>query len=266
MSFKDRNKRVIVCGYPKSGNTWLTRLTAEIVGSPVTGFWCEPFNREESMEGGGRKSDFQCFKAHHTFEQLVRTLEIYGDGSEKIIYIYRDPRAIAVSASHYFTFRPRYPKMHTFLSLIPSGLRFYYLLLHRKSYAIDCSVKGLVQGVDYSSWLKVPWANHIKGYLGNESILTLSYEALLEDTLGLANSISRFLHLGRSSRELEIAIERQSFERRKRGFILEGNPDKARFLRRGDSTSWREELSEQHLSYLESNLKDSMRDLGYLSY
>ena len=33
--------KVIITGYPKSGNTWLTRLIAEALDSPVIGFYNE---------------------------------------------------------------------------------------------------------------------------------------------------------------------------------------------------------------------------------
>ena len=32
------NETVYVVGYPKSGCTWLTRLVAELLGCPVSGF------------------------------------------------------------------------------------------------------------------------------------------------------------------------------------------------------------------------------------
>lgn len=32
------SKRIIVTGYPKSGNEWVSRLIAAVVGCPVSGF------------------------------------------------------------------------------------------------------------------------------------------------------------------------------------------------------------------------------------
>lgn len=74
--------RIIVCGYPKSANTWLTRLAAEIVGGSVAGFWCEPFNNDAAIEGLERESDFQCFKAHHCAHDMEQTFNLYANGSE----------------------------------------------------------------------------------------------------------------------------------------------------------------------------------------
>ena len=55
-------KNIIVVGYPKSGSTWITRLTAELVGCPITGFWNQSNQNEIAREGQDRTSDFRCFK------------------------------------------------------------------------------------------------------------------------------------------------------------------------------------------------------------
>ena len=65
--------RIIVCGYPKSGNTWLTRLVAEIIMSPVVGFWMYPLHNEVAIEGLDRKSDYMCFKAHQCITETMST-------------------------------------------------------------------------------------------------------------------------------------------------------------------------------------------------
>lgn len=72
-------KKIIIAGYPKSGNTWLTRLVAEIVGCPVTGFlYSQHF--EIAKEGGDRKSEFECFKSHHKYYELKKE-DIYNSYS-----------------------------------------------------------------------------------------------------------------------------------------------------------------------------------------
>ncbi|NEQ49254.1 MAG: sulfotransferase domain-containing protein [Leptolyngbya sp. SIO3F4] len=256
-------KRVIICGYPKSGNTWLTRLTAQILNCPVVGFWCQPFNKEEAIEGEERKSDYQCFKAHHTQELLQQTLNVYGNGTEKIIYIYRDPRAVLVSASHYFSLQPRYPQIRSILTGLPLGLRLYYKYLHTHSYKLDVLMKGFVHGTEQGSWLQEPWSQHVKGYMTRNDILFISYESLKENSLQIANKISDFLSVERSTEELEHAIEVQSFDKKKKKFEDEGKQKKASFLREGSISAWKSELQLHHISYIEQNLAPIMHELGY---
>jgi hypothetical protein len=256
--------RIIICGYPKSGNTWLTRLTAEIVGCPVVGFWCEPFNKDEAVEGVDRKSEFECFKAHHSIDQLMRTLDIYGNGTEKIIYVYRDPRAVIVSASHYFVFPPDHPRLLKILRLFPKGAGFYYKFAQSSTHALDIMTKGLVRGTTHGAWLNEPWKSHVAGYLGREDILVLSYESLTLDTLAAARHITQFLSIDRSIVDLENAICVQSFERKKKQFQADGMKANSDFLRRGKIDSWRDELPVDSIKYVEEKLGSFMRLLGYV--
>jgi hypothetical protein len=163
---KDMEKRIIICGYPKSGNTWLTRLVAEIVGCPVTGFWCDPSNDEEAIEGLDRDSEYQCFKAHHNADQMARTLSRMGNGSEKIIYIYRDPRSVVVSAAHYFRFSPNPSRFQGLMEKLPKGGGLYRRLFPSRSSMYELMAKCLVEGAELGAWLDRPWKQHVAGYLG----------------------------------------------------------------------------------------------------
>lgn len=256
-------KRIIICGYPKSGNTWLTRLTAEILRCPAIGFWCEPFNKEESIEGLDRESEFQCFKTHITFEQMTQTLNVYGNGSEKIIYIYRDPRSVIVSASHYFKFSPKYPRLRYRLNYFPKGYGIYNKLLHTHAYKLGAMTRGLVEGTTQGLWLQEPWKKHVIGYQNKDNVLALSYEYLRTDPLSATRKISQFLSINRTDMELEEAIQAQSFAKKKIQFQSDGKKSKANFLRKGKTDSWRNELPAHNLKYIEKEIGDFMQELGY---
>lgn len=63
MSAQAPHRTVIVSGYPKSGNTWTTRLVAEAIGCPVKGFWGSDHN-EIAIEGAERDSEFLVYMSH----------------------------------------------------------------------------------------------------------------------------------------------------------------------------------------------------------
>src|SRR5262245_10669587 len=94
-------RRVLVAGYPKSGNTWLTRLTAELLGAPVKGFWKEPDNDEIAVEGQTRVSDIEVYKGHHSYGAMRRDFSL-----ADVVYVVRDVRDVAISGAHYFSFKP----------------------------------------------------------------------------------------------------------------------------------------------------------------
>ena len=68
-------KKIIIVGYPKSGNTWLTRLTADLVGCPVEGFLYNPniFNIGKNIVGSKKiifGSDFPLLNPQRILKEF----------------------------------------------------------------------------------------------------------------------------------------------------------------------------------------------------
>lgn len=254
--------RIIICGYPKSGNTWLTRLTAEVVGCPVAGYWCEPFNQDECIEGTDRESEFECYKAHHSIEQLDHTLALYGNGTEKVIYVVRDPRDVVISASYYFRLRPRYVKLYQLMSLHPIGRRLYSRLFHTKKHQIDRLTKGLLRGTKDGFWLTVPWEEHVRGYLESD-VMIVKYSDLKRDTLSEVKRICEHLGIERSEEDLKQAIHNQSFENKKKALLASNELKKASSLRKGKNGDWKEALGHKNVAAIEHKIGGFIKELGY---
>ncbi|WP_269523374.1 sulfotransferase domain-containing protein [Coraliomargarita parva] len=266
MSGKNVKRKILICGYPKSGNTWLTRLTAEIVGCPVSGYWDHPNANEIGIEGQERVSSFECYKAHHSYDALMETLQRIGNGQEKIIYIWRDPRDVVVSATHYFKpqLKPLDPRIFKLLRVFPGGKALYRKCFMRDQRLQKLMAEGLILGSSLNFWLQIPWHEHVRGYEGRRDVLHMSYESMLRDPLSCAREICRFLGLKRSDCELEEAVRMQSFDSRKSAFEQEGNTRQTTFLRNGRAGAWESELSEQNRHLIESKLSEPLRTLGYL--
>lgn len=101
-------KTCIVVGYPRSGNTWLVRMIAELLNSPVSRFGnALPIG----TEGNHRKGDWLVTQLHLRPLFDLESKEAIRDSwafnfnawkGENIILISRDPRDVAISAMHYW--------------------------------------------------------------------------------------------------------------------------------------------------------------------
>lgn len=252
--------RIIICGYPKSGNTWLTRLTAELIGCPVAGFWGQPHNPEIAIEGGERVSNYECYKAHHSLSYLKSTLESSGNGTERIIYVVRDPRDVAVSASYYFLFPSL---LHSGENRVKKKMRDWYIQLFGRKRDQSRIIQCMINGTDSFSWMNVPWDNHAKEFIKSD-IHVIRYEDLLESTVDEADKLLAYMGLERSPAEIERAVRKQSFEFKKGQFLQQKKKRKAAFLRKGESGQWKTELTKKQIHKIEEAFRDIMVKLGYL--
>lgn len=99
---------IIVAGYPRSGNTWLSRLLGEVLQAPVTGWRnAVPLARE----GLDRASSITVRQLHvkpcYEFEAKEALLSAYAFATnarttQYIVHIMRDPRDVAVSVKFYW--------------------------------------------------------------------------------------------------------------------------------------------------------------------
>jgi len=85
------------------------------------------------------------------YTHLLQSCDRQGNGTERAIYICRDPRDVVVSAANYFTFRER-PGLHAGLGRLPSGLRLYYALYEREPYRLARALDALLQGGERQAW------------------------------------------------------------------------------------------------------------------
>ena len=255
-------KNVVVVGYPKSGNTWVTRLTAELLNCPVSGFWQEPDHTEIACEGLERPVQIQCFKAHHLLADLAIDVS---SSANKVIYVVRDPRDIVLSGASFFRFNG-FPETRETLEKLPLGKAVYqkvfYPILHYRQLKIEQMIDTILQGNQDISWCDIPWKKHYKSYLDSPALF-VRYEDLLANPVGEATRILEYLNQSRDLSFIESVVERQSFDRKKQEFARKKEKYKAMFMRSGKSGEWRKRLSTAQKKRLTKSLKP---DLKFFSY
>jgi hypothetical protein len=224
-------KIIIVAGYPKSGNTWLTRLVAELVQCPISGFW-DSTHHEIAKEGESRESDYVCYKAHQTYERLKDCEDWSQDCS--IIYIIRDPRDVAISGANYFRFY-RSLLLYWFRRHCLPIERYFYHLIYKPLFASENSriarmARALAFGEDalLSKWCGVSWREHCKSY-SKQGILFVRYEDLLLAPHRQATIILDNLGLSRSEESIAAAVKAQSFAVKRSEFKAKKQQLKARY-------------------------------------
>lgn len=220
-----------VSGYPKSYTTYLARLIGDVLDCPVGGSISSDDKKEPATEGLDRKGSFIVRKGHYRLIEdstlplipKAHTLNLAKYTTEPIIFIIRDPRDIVVSGAFY----------------------------HRKTF-LDYA-KQMIEGQLYGL---LRWDEYINEW----TVLTSGLAQFIrgEDLLDDPESILRwYLTVSYDESRLKPAIERQSFENRKRD-------DKHRLLRSGKSGEYKKYLDKKIIDMIESEFKDVMLEFDYL--
>jgi|SRR5580658_699971 hypothetical protein len=173
--------------YPKSGNTWVRFLLANLM-YPNENVGFANINRLLPAPGVSSKRFLRklprprMLKSHEPFDVRFR----------KVIYLVRDPRDVAVS-EYYFDLKKRYIEPDV---------------------TLEQFVKRFVAGetCSYGSWWEHA-ASWIAARHTNRAFLLVRYEDLLSDPTGETGKIAEFLGIPATPERLETAVQRSSADR-----------------------------------------------------
>jgi hypothetical protein len=255
---KENNKEPIyVIGFPKSGNTWLARLLAEITQSKI-----EASNTVDVADNSAtRRGVHLIFKIHDSVKEF--SLE-----EVPIIYIVRDVRDVLVSA---FFFNNGFVAED--LVKVDSNLRGIKRLLYRLYFwnqirRMNRRWCGNELSV-LNSWIHGrkntvgSWSEHVESWVKDSRVVVVKYEDLLCDAVGELKKILGFLEIDVDDGILEEAILNQSFKKKKSKFMDAGDSRNVKFLRSGKQGGWREFLSPAMAKEIEKTHADVMRNFDY---
>jgi len=231
--------------YPKSGNTWVRFLLANLIypNEPV-GF--ANINRLLPAPGVLSKRFLRklprprILKSHETFDVRFR----------KVIYLVRDPRDVAVSEYHF-------------------DLKKGYI---EAELNLEQFVNRFIAGetASYGSWWEHA-ASWIAPRYGNPAFLLVRYEDLLSDPIGETGKIAEFLGIEASPERLQAAVERSSADRmrkleKQQADQWTGTKNTRKeipFVRSAKSGGWKESLPAHSVEEIEAAWFPLMNFLGY---
>lgn len=242
-----RDTDVFITSYPKSGNTWVRFIIANMlytdgstdfknVNQRIPDIYTLPNRQLLSMPSP------RYLKSHEYFDPRY----------PKILYVVRDVRSVIVSYYHHLTLTGGIPagqSLSEFADRLLEG--------HINPY-------GSWQD-NVSSWMKVRGQSRDKFQL-------VRYEDLKNNSFETCKSISNFLSLELDDNEIKKVIELSAFERmsslEKAGIdqtMIKGatKPVKSGFVRSGKTEEWKRVLPEVVLENINTKCGTILQELGY---
>jgi hypothetical protein len=235
---------VFLVSYPKSGNTWLKFMLAELLG----GREVDLDNDSTVIADVGSHRSTPAVLPHGG--RLIKSHEPYSGPQRRVyrraIYLIRDGRDVAVS--------------------------YYYTLIRR----------GLFEG-EFSPFLKLfleggvdgyrPWHEHVRSWLesplaAEDSLLTLRYEDLLSDPVDKLSATMEFLGAPVAPERAEETVRAYSAERmRERERTSQFHERKKRqdimFVRTAGSGDWTQVFSDRDEALFAEVTGGLLGRLGY---
>lgn len=232
---------VFISSYPKSGNTWLRMIIANMLNPDKE---IHLYNIDKYIHGLYSARDIINSKKQN---RIIKSHYPYFNYYPKTIYIYRDYRDVLVSYYHYQTALKKFTG--SFSDFIRDENQLNY---------------------PYGSWV-----NHINEALKYakkhpDKILILKYENLHTDTANYIKQISSFLSLTPPDNiKIEEIIKKTSFSTLKKYEETYGSDFKTEsntyFFREGTTNNWKDYFNETDLNWLldHTEIKESLLLLGY---
>lgn len=235
---------VFLVSYPKSGNTWLRFLVANLLKKESVTFKTIPNYIPDIY--GKTNAELMSYRR----PRILKSHEYYDSRYKRLILVVRDPRDVLISYYHYSKKTGRISS--------------------------DCSLEEF--SYDFIGGRVDPykdWCQHFLGWHSNkkEGILVVRYEDLLSNSIFEVKRIADFLGVSDiENDELMTVIERSSFkamrenEKKKEGenwSHLKGSSS-VPFVRSGVSGGWKDEgLAPDVVKRINEEWGEAMDILGY---
>lgn len=217
---------VFLASYPRSGNTWLKFMLAELIAGHEVDFKsCEDViphvgfhHRAVRLANGTR---------------VIKTHEKFRKEYQRAIYVVRDGRDVAVS--------------------------YYHLWLRANRGDFQSFLKSFVAGkVDYVG----PWRDNVESWLkarDQSQVIVVRYEDCLAEPVDAMRRLADFIGVRLNNDQLEESIRRNSTEKMRGKEVASSLPN----VRKGVAGDWRNHFTDNDLKLFLRGAGDMLAYLGY---
>lgn len=227
---------VFLASYPKSGNTWVRFLIANLIKQ-----------KEEEI------IDFNTIQ--EIIPEVVR--------NEEAIRTLARPRIIKSHATH-----TEYPKV---IYIVRDGRDVYvsYYFYRQNKLGNNISFKDFLKRRDHYPCL---WGEHVNSWLFSKNkstnILVVKYEDLIINCLEQLKRIVNFIGLEATEKQLQSSVEASNFENMRRLEVERGRPYQTKervevFVRKGKPGNWRDFFGLEEKAIFNSREGKFLIKLGY---
>ncbi len=221
-----RNTDVFIVSFPRSGNTWLRKMLANAFHPELAAQ--NPLSYDLVRRTVVDMYQEWAYLPKDQTPRLIKSHESFTKHYPKVVYLYRDGRAVTAS--------------------------YYHFLRKMENYSFDFdtflaqSLKGDFQ---YGSWQA-----HIESWLRQKPRIPfhpVRYESLLENPVATLGEICRFLGIGGEPGAIENAVKNTA--------VAMATPNK----KYADvvSSKWLTLFNEKHQDYFFEHAGETMQKLGY---
>lgn len=236
-----------VTEYPKSGGTWLTRMTADVLGVPFPWRSCSPVAMASVVHN------------HWPYHPRMRG---------RVVYMYRDGRDIMVSFYFHRLRWIHHPQNPRYLKFRP-----VYDRLFGKGYDWEDCRAHLARFMEHEfahpNDCRQTWREHLESWLGpgndargREGVSYVSYEQLREDCGGaLARVAGELSGKEPEAWRVKMAVEKFSMERMTGR--RPGQESKGEFIRKGVVGDWVNHFTRESAELFDRLAGDMLVRLGY---
>ncbi|XPV67640.1 MAG: sulfotransferase domain-containing protein [Halarcobacter sp.] len=246
-----------VVGFPKSGNTWLARLIANVTSSKIhVNSKDDLINNSENCKN--KNGRYIIYKIHGSNE--IDKIE-----NSKKVYILRDPRAVFVSG--FFHNYRRFSKKKVLSNKLVNLFFNFEVGNINNSWNNTLVARWNRFKNQLKSFEKInvgSWSHHVNFWTSLDNMVIVRYEDLHDNTEKELVRILNELDISFDIDELRQIIQNESFESKKNQFIQNKDFTNAAFLRSGKKDDWKQFLDKKNQKNIENTHCVNMLKFNYL--